>query len=115
MLQYIKSLMQRLSNVSDLPLHKSVFIYAMYASYILIIIAITDVIYVDPSYLSTIDTFIKYYVSLFLIARFNPFVDTKFTDFDAKLAYSAGIFLLITTSAFQIIKSEVSKKINITS
>ena len=33
-------------------------------------------------------------ISLFLIIRFNPFRNIKFTDFDSKIAFDAGIFLL---------------------
>jgi hypothetical protein len=51
-----------------------------------------------PQYLTQLHSFVKIYVSLFLIFRFNPFRQVKFTELDAKIAFSAGTFLL-TTSA----------------
>lgn len=112
MMRYIRDMLQRISNLGDSSFHQSTFIYALYASYALVAIAITGVMQVDPSYLQYIETFIKYYVSIFLMARFNPIVreTTKFTAFDAKVAWSAGVFLFITTSAFQLIQAAVAAK-----
>ena len=50
-----------------------------------------------PQYLDELQFYVKMYVSLFLIWRFNPFRRIKFTELDAKIALSAGIFLLATT------------------
>ena len=51
-----------------------------------------------PQYLDDLQYYIKMYVSLFLIYRFNPFRRVKFTGLDAKIAFSAGLFLLATTA-----------------
>lgn len=99
--------------MGDSSLHQSAFMYALYASYVLVAIAITGVVHLDPAYLDTIETFIKFYVSIFLMARFNPLVRTKFTPFDAMIAWSAGLFLFVTTSVFQIVEATVYKQINI--
>jgi len=48
------------------------------------------------------------YISLFLIYRFNPFRRVKFTGLDAKIAFSAGVFLLGTTAIDGIIKNYLS-------
>jgi hypothetical protein len=56
-----------------------------------------------PEYLSTLDYFLKIYVSLFLIYRFNPFRKIKFTELDRKVAFSAGFFVLATTTVNQIL------------
>ena len=59
-----------------------------------------------PKYLSFLDYYVKIYVSLFLIWRFNPFRDVKFTSLDKKIAYNAGLFILFaTTSINQILIS----------
>jgi hypothetical protein len=58
-----------------------------------------------PQYLSTLDYFIKLYVSLFLIYRFNPFRKVVFTDLDRKIAFSAGIFVFATTAINKILVS----------
>jgi hypothetical protein len=51
-----------------------------------------------PQYLNDMQYYLKIYVSLFLILRFNPFRRVRFTKLDAKIAFSAGMFLLATTA-----------------
>jgi hypothetical protein len=51
-----------------------------------------------PKYLSFLDYYVKIYVSLFLIWRFNPFRNVKFTSLDKKIAFNAGIFVLFATT-----------------
>jgi len=60
-----------------------------------------------PQYLDDLLFYTKIYVSLFLIYRFNPFRLTKFTPLDAKIAYNAGIFLLITVAIDSILKTYI--------
>lgn len=47
-----------------------------------------------PQYLSYLQFFLKIYVSLFLIYRFNDFRTVKFTDLDRKIGFNAGIILI---------------------
>ena len=61
-----------------------------------------------PEYLITLQSFLKIYISLFLIYRFNPFREVKFTGLDAKIAFSSGVFLLGTTAIDGIIKNYIS-------
>lgn len=61
-----------------------------------------------PQYLDELHSFIKLYISLFLIYRFNPFRRVKFTGLDAKIAFSAGVFLLGTTAINGILKNYIS-------
>lgn len=60
-----------------------------------------------PQYLDELHSFIKIYISLFLIYRFNPFRRVKFTELDAKIAFSAGLFLLGTTAIDGILKNYI--------
>ncbi len=62
-----------------------------------------------PQYLDDLQNFIKLYISLFLIYRFNPFRRVKFTGLDAKIAFSAGVFLLATTAINTIIQNYLSE------
>ena len=54
-------------------------------------------------YLETIQYWVKIYISLFLIWRFNFFRKIHFTDLDRKVAFSAGLFLFTTTIFNQIL------------
>lgn len=83
--------------------HHKLFNYMLYVSYVLFIVAFTGIYSVDSTYLNTLNMLIKIYVSLFLIIRFNPYVDVKSDgDFDRRVAFSAGIFLLLTTSIIEV-------------
>jgi hypothetical protein len=90
---------------------KTIYRYHEYLFYILLILtyvvyfgALIGITVVAPQYVSTLDYYIKLYISLFLIIRFNPFVSTEFTKFDKKIAYHAGTFLLATTAFTSIIQ-----------
>jgi len=65
------------------------------------------------SYLDKINYYLKIYVCLFLIWRFNPFVKTEFTELDRKITFSAGLLILTTTVINQFIVSIISKAKNI--
>jgi hypothetical protein len=57
-----------------------------------------------PEYLETLQYWVKIYVSLFLIIRFNFLRKVQFTDLDRKIAFTAGLFLLTTTIIDQIVR-----------
>jgi hypothetical protein len=51
-----------------------------------------------PKYLSYLDYYLRIYICLFLIIRFNPLrTRREFTNLDCKIAFSAGMFILTTT------------------
>ena len=86
------------------PIHKTlyhiqynfftIFIIINYVSYIALAVGIQIV---SPHYLDYLDYFVKIYIGLFLFVRFNPFNKIVFNDLDRRIAFSAGIFLLMTT------------------
>ena len=78
--------------------HELVFDIALYASYVLYFVAYFQIDYYNPEYLKTLQLVMKYYVIGFLIIRFNPFIHTKFTEFDRKVVFSSALFLLATTT-----------------
>ena len=55
------------------------------------------------SYLASVDYYVKIYVSLFLLLRFNPFRHITFTDLDRKIAFTAGVFIFTTTTVNQLL------------
>jgi hypothetical protein len=80
-----------------MSIHKSVYLYGIYASYILYILTLFGIYKKAPEYLSHLNMVIRLYVGLFLIIRFNPYAQIKFSDFDRRIVFSTGIFLLLTT------------------
>jgi hypothetical protein len=66
---------------------------------------------VAPQYLSYLKQFLKIYVSLFLIYRFNDFRTVKLTELDKKIGFNAGI-LLIGSDVINYIALKYSDDIN---
>ena len=62
-----------------------------------------------PQYLETLQYWVKLYISLFLIYRFNPFRSITFNELDRKVAFSAGVFLLSTTIFNHILSSNLKQ------
>ena len=77
----------------------------VYTTWILYIVIALGLSANAPQYLDTLQYYIKLYISLFLIYRFNPFRRVKFTSLDAKIAFGAGVFLLTTTAINNILQN----------
>ena len=68
-----------------------IFTYIFYAS------AIIGVSFIKPSWFLTVDFWAKVYVAIFLIIRYNPFLQKpKYTPLDRKVSFHAGVFILVT-------------------
>ena len=74
--------------------------------YFLILLGLTAT---APEYLDDLNYYVEIYVSLFLIYRFNPFRQTKYTELDVKITFAAGIFLLLTTTIGSLIKTYIGE------
>jgi len=106
---------QQLQDVQD-----KIFSIFIYISYILIIVSALGFSERAPEYLDYLDYYVRIYICLFLIWRFNPLRSKyEFTDLDRKIAFSAGVFILTTTYLNQYLiylKSKINelvKKLNI--
>jgi len=68
-------------------------------SYVLIALTTFGVSSNSQKYLEILDYYVRIYICLFLIIRFNPLrKNIEFTSLDRKIAFSAGLFIA-TTSA----------------
>ena len=77
---------------------EALFDFYIYISYLLIILSVLGLSVLNPSYINDLNMYVRIYICLYLIWRFNPFrTKCGFTDLDRKIAYSAGIFILTTT------------------
>jgi hypothetical protein len=98
-------------------LHKyqeQLFNLIIYASYFLIIVSALGLSESAPKYLANLDYYVRIYICLFLMWRFNPLrTHYEFTDLDRKIAFSAGVFILTTTALNQYLDSikEYMKKL----
>ena len=94
--------------------HKRAYTWGLYASYTLFAIALTGVATISPKYLAALEAAIKYYVCAFLLIRFNPLTHKRArsaatAEFDRRIAFSAGVFLLLTTTIADLAKSSLDR------
>jgi hypothetical protein len=94
--------------------HKKAYMLGIYASYILFAIAFTGAMTINPKYMMLLETIIRYYVCAFLLIRFNPLSYKKSysaaaIEFDRRMAFSAGIFLLLTSTITDLAHAYVKK------
>jgi hypothetical protein len=81
-----------------MAIHEHLFNIGLYLSYILYFIAYFQIGTYNPKYLDNLQQYLKYYVTGFLLIRFNPFSKSNFTEFDRKIVFSSAVFLLTTTT-----------------
>ena len=75
-------------------------------AFFLLIISILGFSQYSQKYLSYLDYYIRIYICLFLIWRFNPLRSSyEFTSLDVKIAFNSGVFLLTTTALNQYLKT----------
>lgn len=74
-----------------------VFNLTVFITWLLYIVIALGISVNAPEYLDTLQYYVKIYICLFLMYRFNPLRRVRFTSLDAKIAFSAGIFLFTTT------------------
>jgi hypothetical protein len=87
-----------------LKFQEQVFIFVSYFSMFLYALVLFGVTASAPKYISTLNFFVPIYVSLFLLLRFNPFRKIEFTDFDRRIAFSAGLFIFTTNIFNKIVE-----------
>ena len=93
-----------MDNIFSIQNH--LFSITLIISYILVFFSALGLSSAAPTYLKILDYYLRIYICLFLILRFNPFrkyfpiyksSDDKFTDLDRRIAFSAGLFILTTS------------------
>ena len=98
-------------------LHKwqdRLFTIFIYFSYMLLILSAFGLSETVPKFLQSLDYYVRIYICLFLIWRFNPLRSNyEFTDLDRKIAFTAGVFILTTTALNQYVEQLKSSVKNI--
>ena len=85
-------------------IHEKIFTWFIRFLYVLIIATALGLSVTAPMYLETAENFLRIYVCLVLIWRFNPLRIYVFKELDRKIAFHAGIILLTTSVLSQIIE-----------
>ena len=85
--------MVRPAEISDTVLK-----YYSYLFYFIVITAYVGIGYQAPKELVTFNYYLKILIGIFLVYRFNSYrKNIKFEEFDRRVAFSAGMFILSTT------------------
>lgn len=84
-----------------------------YTSQIILFFAISSYIglgFTKPAGLTILDYYLKLFLALYLLYRFNPFRgEIKFQELDRRVAFSAGIFLFTSTILNEILMNYSNK------
>ena len=90
-------------------IQNTIFNYVIFITYTLYFLIIFGISTRAPEYLETLQYWVKIYISLFLVIRFNFLRKVTFTELDRKVAFTAGLFLLTTTIIDKIVRNYVVK------
>ena len=76
------------------------FLYSINISFVLYIIVLLGIGGFAPQYLHYLKTFLQLYIGCLLFINYNPFTykEREFGEFDRRLVFSSGIFLLLSTT-----------------
>ena len=94
-------------------MYKQVILYGLYVSYIIYFITLLGISQYAPKYLENLQNLLKILIGLFLVINYNIFVKKreKLDDIDRRIVFSSGFFLLLSTSIFSLIKTEIENNI----
>ena len=94
-------------------MYKQVILYGLYVSYIIYFITLLGISQYAPKYLENLQNILKILIKLFLVINYNIFVKKreKLHDIDRKIVFSSGLFLLLSTSIFSLIKIKIENNI----
>ena len=102
-----------LIKVTEQKWHQKLYYLLSYFSIFLYIVTFIGLSFNSPKYLLLLQEIMKIYISIILILRFNPFYKIEFNknnyEFDRKIAFSSGIFLLLTTGVSTYIRTFLDK------
>jgi len=102
-----------LFRITEQKWHQKLYYLLSYFSIFLYIVAFIGLSFSVPNYLLLLQEIMKIYISIILILRFNPFYKIEFNknnyEFDRKIAFSSGIFLLLTTGVSTYIRTFLDK------
>lgn len=86
--------------------HENIFLIVYYIAWFVYILSIFGISFFGMNFFNNVQQAIRIYISIFLIIKFNPFINKKkISNFDKNIVFQAGFFILSTTIINQIIKT----------
>lgn len=79
--------------------HTSTYLWLALLVHIVYFAVLVGLVETAPEYIHTLESYVKVYVALFLVLRFNKYTGTStFTPLDRKIVFSAGMVVLSTSA-----------------
>ena len=86
--------------------HKDIYYWTQIFYYILFSFSLLGIYIISPKYLPILTNFIKLYIAILLIWKFNPYYSNSCThSYDRNLIFSSAIYLLLTTTFGDILQN----------
>ena len=95
-------IMSILSPIMDL--FSSHFNYFLIIIHFLYAFVFMGLIYLNESYLTTLNVLIQFAICLFLLIRFHPFQRHELRQYDANIIFSCAAFLMVNLGAIELTK-----------
>ena len=85
--------------------HRDLYHWTQVVYYILFSFSLLGIYLISPLYLPILTNFIKLYISILLIWKFNPYYsNTHIQSHERNLIFSSAIYLLLTTTFGDILQ-----------
>ena len=79
--------------------HTSTYLWLALLIHVVYFAVLVGLVETAPEYIHTLESYVKVYVALFLVLRFNKYTGTStFTPLDRKIVFSAGLVVLSTSA-----------------
>lgn len=91
-------------------LHTSTYLWIVLMIHVVYLAVLVGLVDTAPEYIDKLESYIKVYVALFLVLRFNKYTGTShFTPLDRKIVFSAGLVVLSTSALGWLVDSYKNK------
>uniref|UniRef100_A0A6C0CID5 Uncharacterized protein n=1 Tax=viral metagenome TaxID=1070528 RepID=A0A6C0CID5_9ZZZZ len=86
--------------------HTSTYLWLVLIVHIVYLAVLVGIVDTAPEYIDKLESYIKVYVALFLVLRFNKYTGTStFTPLDRKIVFTAGLVVLSTSALNWVVDS----------
>jgi hypothetical protein len=87
-------------------LHTTTYLWIALIVHVVYLAVLVGLVDTAPEYIDKLESYIKVYVALFLVLRFNKYTGTStFTPLDRKIVFSAGLIVLSTSALNWLVDS----------
>lgn len=83
-----------------------IIIYITYTLYLIIFFGLSSN---APKYLDGLNFYVHMFIAFFLLYRFNPFRTIQFNELDRKVAFSAGVFIMTTSTFSELVLNDLNR------